>query len=56
VSRLVPPRPGILRAVAATIPDTLMLDRTAHVAGRVIGKVTYPGLRHLLDQAAGGPT
>jgi thiol-disulfide isomerase/thioredoxin len=41
------------RLLPPAIPDTLVLDRTGHVAARVIGKVTYAGLRHLLDQALG---
>jgi thiol-disulfide isomerase/thioredoxin len=32
------------------IPSTLIIDRTGHVAGRVIGQVTYSGLKQLLDQ------
>ena len=39
------------RLIPPAIPDTLVLDRTGHVAGRVIGRVTYSGLKHLLDQA-----
>ncbi len=41
------------RLIPPAIPDTLVLDRTGHVAARVIGQVTYPGLKHLLDQALG---
>jgi thiol-disulfide isomerase/thioredoxin len=32
------------------IPSTLVIDRTGHIAGRVIGQVTYSGLKQLLDQ------
>jgi thiol-disulfide isomerase/thioredoxin len=41
------------RLIPPAIPDTLVLDRTGHLEARVIGKVTYPGLKHLLDQALG---
>lgn len=41
------------RLIPPAIPDTLVLDRTGHLEARVIGKVTYPGLTHLLDQALG---
>ena len=33
------------------IPDTLVLDRAGDIEARVIGKITYPGLKRLLDQA-----
>jgi len=32
------------------IPSTLIIDRTGHIAGRVIGQVSYSGLKQLLDQ------
>jgi thiol-disulfide isomerase/thioredoxin len=32
------------------IPSTLVIDRTGHIAGRVIGQITYSGLKQLLDQ------
>lgn len=32
------------------IPSTLVIDRTGHIAGRVIGQVSYSGLKQLLDQ------
>ena len=32
------------------IPSTLVIDRTGHIAGRVIGQVTYSGLKQLLHQ------
>ena len=34
------------------IPSTLVIDRTGHIAGRVIGQVNYSGLKQLLDQVA----
>jgi thiol-disulfide isomerase/thioredoxin len=33
------------------IPSTLVIDRTGHISGRVIGQVTYSGLKQLIDQA-----
>ena len=41
------------RAIPPAIPDTLILDRAGDIEARVIGQVTYPGLKHLLDQALG---
>jgi thiol-disulfide isomerase/thioredoxin len=32
------------------IPSTLVIDRTGHVAGIVVGQVTYNGLRALIDK------
>ncbi|MBO0817873.1 MAG: TlpA family protein disulfide reductase [Actinobacteria bacterium] len=32
------------------IPSTLVIDRTGHIAGRVIGQVTYSSLKQLLSQ------
>jgi thiol-disulfide isomerase/thioredoxin len=49
----VAPEPGSL--IPPAIPDTLVLDRTGHVAARVIGPVTYPGLRKLLAEALAEP-
>ncbi len=39
------------RVIPPAIPDTLVLDRAGDIEARVIGQVTYPGLKHLLDQA-----
>jgi thiol-disulfide isomerase/thioredoxin len=36
------------------IPSTLVIDRTGHVAARVIGQVTYSGLKQLLNQVTAG--
>ncbi len=33
----------------SAIPSTLVIDRTGHIAARIIGGVTYSGLRKLLD-------
>ena len=41
------------RIIPPAIPDTLVIDRAGHVAARVIGKVTYPGLARLITEAAG---
>lgn len=32
------------------IPSTLLIDRTGHIAGIVVGEVTYDGLRSLIDK------
>jgi thiol-disulfide isomerase/thioredoxin len=32
------------------IPSTLLIDRTGHIAGIVVGQVTYNGLRRLIDK------
>jgi thiol-disulfide isomerase/thioredoxin len=32
------------------IPSTLLIDRTGHVAGIVVGQITYNGLRALIDK------
>src|SRR5579863_5986078 len=32
------------------IPSTLLIDRTGHIAGIVVGEVTYDGLRALIDK------
>lgn len=32
------------------IPSTLVIDRTGHIAGRVIGQISYSSLKQLLDQ------
>ena len=32
------------------IPSTLVIDRTGHIAGRVIGQVSYSSLKQLLSQ------
>jgi hypothetical protein len=37
--------------IPPAIPDTLVLDRTGHVAARVIGQVTYRGLGQLIGRA-----
>jgi thiol-disulfide isomerase/thioredoxin len=34
------------------IPSTLVIDRTGHIAGRVIGQISYAGLKQLLGQVA----
>jgi thiol-disulfide isomerase/thioredoxin len=35
---------------AAAIPTTLVIDRTGHIAARVIGSVSYAGLKTLVSQ------
>jgi thiol-disulfide isomerase/thioredoxin len=35
---------------AAAIPTTLVIDRTGHIAARVIGSVSYAGLKTLVGQ------
>jgi thiol-disulfide isomerase/thioredoxin len=37
----------------AAIPTTLVIDRTGHIAVRVIGSVSYNGLKALVTQVAG---
>ena len=32
------------------IPSTLVIDRTGHIAGIVVGQITYDGLRALIDK------
>lgn len=32
------------------IPSTLLIDRTGHIAGIVVGQITYDGLRALIDK------
>ncbi len=39
--------------IPPAIPDTLVIDRTGHIAARVIGQVTYRGLSRLAGRAAG---
>jgi len=42
------------RVIPPAIPDTLVIDRNGDIAARVIGQVTYAGLKRLLDQALEG--
>ena len=35
------------------IPTTLLIDRSGHIAGRVVGEVTYKGLRALITKILG---
>jgi thiol-disulfide isomerase/thioredoxin len=61
------PSGQILLAFRATvppsaIPSTLVIDRTGHIAVRIIGAAKYPGLKNLLSQltaaapaGSGGP-
>ncbi len=42
--------------IPPAIPDTLVIDRTGHVAARIIGQVTYGGLGRLVSRAAGEPS
>ena len=35
------------------IPTTLLIDRTGHIAGRVVGEVTYKGLQGLITKILG---
>jgi peroxiredoxin len=37
----------------ASIPSTLVIDRTGHIAGRILGSVTYDGLRSLIARISG---
>ncbi|HET7013955.1 MAG TPA: TlpA disulfide reductase family protein [Streptosporangiaceae bacterium] len=34
----------------SAIPSTLVIDRTDHIAGIVVGQITYDGLRALIDK------
>jgi len=36
------------------IPTTLLIDRTGHVAGRIVGEVSYRGLRALIAKTLAG--
>jgi thiol-disulfide isomerase/thioredoxin len=36
------------------IPTTLLIDRSGHIAGRIVGGVSYRGLRALIDKILGG--
>lgn len=36
------------------IPSTLVIDRTGHIAARLVGEVTYQGLKALIDQVLAG--
>ncbi len=38
----------------AAIPTTLLIDRTGRIAGRVIGAISYDGLRSLIDRILAG--
>ena len=38
----------------AAIPSTLVIDRTGHIAGRVIGQATYPSLNRILTEVTAG--
>jgi thiol-disulfide isomerase/thioredoxin len=38
----------------AAIPSTLVIDRTGHIAGRVIGQTTYSSLNRILTQVTAG--
>ncbi len=42
------------RLIPPAIPDTLVIDRNGDIAARVIGQVTYAGLKQLLGQALEG--
>jgi len=42
------------RVIPPAIPDTLVIDRNGDIAARVIGQVTYAGLKRLIDQALEG--
>jgi peroxiredoxin len=37
----------------ASIPSTLVIDRTGHIAGRILGSVSYDGLRSLIARISG---
>lgn len=39
----------------AAIPTTLLIDRTGRIAARVIGEVSYNGLRSLIARILAGP-
>ena len=36
------------------IPTTLLIDRSGHIAGRVVGEVSYRGLHALIDKVLAG--
>jgi thiol-disulfide isomerase/thioredoxin len=36
------------------IPTTLLIDRTGHIAGRIVGEVSYRGLRALIGKVLAG--
>lgn len=38
----------------AAIPSTLLIDRTGHIAARVVGEVSYAGLRALIAEVLAG--
>lgn len=38
----------------AGIPSTLVIDRTGHVAARVVGQISYSGLKALISRVLGG--
>lgn len=40
----------------AAIPSTLVIDRTGKIAARVVGPVSYSGLRELVNQVLAGQT
>jgi thiol-disulfide isomerase/thioredoxin len=42
------------RIIPPAIPDTLVIDRNGDIAGRIIGRETYAGLKRLIDQAQEG--
>lgn len=38
------------------IPTTLLIDRTGHIAGRIVGEVSYRGLRSLITKILASPS
>jgi thiol-disulfide isomerase/thioredoxin len=38
------------------IPTTLLIDRSGHIAGRVVGQVTYDGMRAMITKILAGQT
>lgn len=38
------------------IPTTLLIDRTGHIAGRIVGEVSYSGLRSLITRILAAPS
>jgi thiol-disulfide isomerase/thioredoxin len=40
----------------AGIPTTLVIDRTGHIAARIVGGVTYSGLKALITEVSAGKT
>jgi thiol-disulfide isomerase/thioredoxin len=38
------------------IPTTLLIDRTGHIAGRIVGEVSYRGLRALITRILATPS